>query len=132
MSSSTGNDYNISAKEKVPKKDQLCKPERGGQGIAIQGPPSFEDVFNALHPKEICMTDLEKMSEADLDEICSLVSSFIDEKLAQTTEEDQVGLTCTVQFLKTSLSTKQSESLIILKAKGATMGNPWFLLDYLS
>ena len=95
MSLSTGNDYNISAKEKVPNKDQLCKPERGEQGIAIQGPTSFEDVFNALDPEEICMSDLEKMSKADLDGISSLVSSLIDEKLTQTTEEDQVGLTCT-------------------------------------
>ena len=95
MSSSTGNDYNISAKEKVPNKDQLCKPERGGQGIAIQGPPSFEDVFNALDPEEICMSDLEKMSKANLNEISSLVSSLIDEKLAEITAENQVGFTCT-------------------------------------
>ena len=95
MSSSTGNDYNISAKEKVPNKDQLCKPERGGQGIAIQGPPSFEDVFNALDPEEICMSDLEKMSKANLNEISSLVYSLIDEKLAEITAENQVGFTCT-------------------------------------
>ena len=95
MSSSTGNDYNISSKEKVPNKDQLCKPERGGQGIAIQGPPSFEDVFNALDPEEICMSDLEKMSKANLNEISSLVYSLIDEKLAEITAENQVGFTCT-------------------------------------
>ena len=95
MSSSTGNDYNISAMGKVPNKDQLCKPELGGQGIAIQGPPSFEDVFNALDPEEICMSDLEKMSKADLNEISSLVFSLIDEKLTKTTEKNQVGFTCT-------------------------------------
>ena len=40
------------------------------------------------------MSDLEKMSKEDLEEMSRLVCTLIDEKIAKTTAEKQVRLTC--------------------------------------
>ena len=91
ISSSTKNANNISANERVSNKNQLCKPERGGQGRAIHA------LLNQMISDEGAdiplMSDLEKMSKEDLDEMSRLVCTLIDEKIAKTMTEKQVSLT---------------------------------------